>query len=180
MDTNDFLEALRFTNTNIDWEDDDDMETNELDTSIQMPVFVYGTLRPGHGNASLWSGLATARYDGHARVLGRRLVSNGGFPYMLHSTPSEQVVGTLIFPDAAYYEQVLDRMDMLEGVPVHYIRDTIAVICGGGVDGSAIFAAWTYMPVDDSEYEHLTPVTDNDWSVHRPPRFINYPSQARS
>lgn len=159
------------TNTNTTT----DFEMDGIDTTAQLPIFCYGTLRPGHGNSTLWQGMATARYDGRARVLGRRLVTNGGFPYMLRSGPTDQAVGTLIFPKADLYDHVLARMDALEGVPVHYIRDTVAVLCWADGDeakeDAAIFAAWTYTPCDERHYEGLRQVTDNDWNAHVPPRW---------
>ena len=112
------------------------------------PFFVYGTLRPGQGNARTWLGWASAYHDGAAYVVGYRLVSNGGFPYMVAAATS-QTVGALIVPDTHKYELVQRAFDNLEGYRPgsahnHYERVTVPVI----IPGPAIVTAWTYIPAD--------------------------------
>ena len=104
------------------------------------PFFVYGTLRPGHGNARLWAGRATARYDGTA-IAHNFSLSTVGFPYA-NPTQGARSVGALIVPHAAEYEFIRRQMDALEGVEFgHYSRITTAIETPEGW-----IVAWMYVP----------------------------------
>lgn len=133
------------------------------------PVFVYGTLRPGCGNDRLWRGRAVTIHDGTAILVGYKLVTNGHFPYMIPATTA-QTVGTLIVPDDEHYDDVLDRMDMLEGVPRHYLRIRVAVL----VEGGEPCFAWTYVPATrnhDLMPECATAGGRFDWHAERASRY---------
>lgn len=127
--------------------------------STPLPVFVYGTLRPGHGNDRVWQGRAYAAFDGKCKVIGYRLVDTG-FPYMIPAK-SDQTFGCLIVPLPEHYDAVLARMDALEGVPHHYTRETIAVLTPEGA-----VMAWTYLPTHPEAVADLPEVWQNDWAVH--------------
>lgn len=147
----------------------------------QRPIFVYGTLRPGHHNAQLWAGHADARHDGDAFVIGWALVSNGGFPYMVRAATG-QTAGALIVPHPADYDRVLGWMDGLEGYRPgaahnHYERITVPVVTPAG-----IVTAWTYTPHDTTRIAELPDVPTNaagfyDWNCH--PRHDNYRRSTR-
>lgn len=134
-----------------------DEQAAEAQDDLRLPVFVYGTLRPGCGNDRTWHGLATARHDGKCRVDDHRLVSNGAFPYML---PAEgfQSFGCLIVPLPEFYDEALRYMDSLEGVPMHYTRETVAVNTPDG-----IVMAFTYIPARPDQYANYKSVVGNDW-----------------
>lgn len=96
----------------------------ELD-DLEMPVFVYGTLRPKKGNASLWQECgATDAFDGEALVHGWRIRGNG-IPYAERTYDDEDVVvGCLIYPPDEVDLQIRMRwtLDALEGHPAAYHR----------------------------------------------------------
>lgn len=128
---------------------------------VQLPVFVFGTLRPGQGNDRTYEGVAWAEHDGTARLADHRLVSNGAFPYCIPA-PGETTTGCLIVTDEKHWPHAREAMDALEGVPVHYDR----VRCVVEVDGYRQVDAWYYVPTDWEGYAHLTPVPGNDWANH--------------
>lgn len=126
----------------------------------QLPIFVYGTLRPGHGLARVWQHRGHARYDGEARLRGFRLVSGGAFPFALPDGGKDAfAVGTLIFPDADQYDAVLERMDAIEGVPHFYDRLMVVVQLP-----EHPVKAWVYSPVNPAGYADLPAVPGNDWN----------------
>jgi gamma-glutamylcyclotransferase (GGCT)/AIG2-like uncharacterized protein YtfP len=110
--------------------------------AMPFPIFVFGTLRPGHGNDRLWRGRARDQYDGDCYVTGFRLVGRG-FPYPIPEEGAE-TVGALIVPEPEQYELVLAWMDDLEGVPHHYTRDLVVVTTPEGYR-----VAWMYVTAID-------------------------------
>ena len=131
------------------------------ETEQRLPMFVYGTLRPGHGNSRLWRGMAEAKYDGECYVLGYRLVGSG-FPYAVPAATA-QTVGTLIFPHAEHDEHVRQHMDWLEGYPSHYTRVVTAVVTPDGY-----ILAWIYTPADGMAGGREVRQDDNgrfDWDL---------------
>lgn len=121
--------------------------------SPRLPIFVYGTLRPGHGNARMWEGHGDGLHDGAATVLGYRLTSNGGFPYLVADDGSV-TAGCLVEPEPAEYEHVLARMDALEGYAQHsrhnhYERVHVVVHTPEGP-----VLAWVYIPAAGEMADH--------------------------
>ena len=105
---------------------------------LDRPYFVYGTLRPGWGNARLWKHReATARYDGETCVHGYELYA-GEIPF---AVPGDgMVVGALIYPHPTYAEGLRGNLDALEGHPRMYRRtECVALTPDGPVD------AWIYV-----------------------------------
>lgn len=135
-------------------------------TADFMPVFVYGTLRPGWGNARLWAGRGDAHHDGAATVRGFRLVSGGPFPFAVPDADSV-ATGALIYPSVAEYADVLDDLDRLEGYPRFYDRMMVVVDTPAGH-----VKAWIYTPARPIEYADLPPVEGNDWSAAEGRRMV--------
>jgi gamma-glutamylcyclotransferase (GGCT)/AIG2-like uncharacterized protein YtfP len=143
------------------------------DTPI-LPVFVYGTLRPGYGN---WEGSLKHAHQ-HvmpAELCGMRLVAriDAFFPYLVTCDADEVVTGDLVFIKPALYHRVLGQLDRLEGTPTHYERVQCTVECKLGT-----VTAWAYKAGDWIQRElnadrttaaavlrALYPVTGNDWSM---------------
>jgi gamma-glutamylcyclotransferase (GGCT)/AIG2-like uncharacterized protein YtfP len=133
-------------------------------TTETMPVFVYGTLRPGWGNAALWAGRADAHHDGAATVTGFALVSGGAFPFAIPDAGST-TVGALIQPHADHYDAVLTRMDQLEGYPHFYDRIMVVVDTPDGIT-----KAWIYTPTEAERFGDMPAVPGNDWTAAHPER----------
>jgi gamma-glutamylcyclotransferase (GGCT)/AIG2-like uncharacterized protein YtfP len=124
-----------------------------------LPVFVYGTLRPGRGNDRLWQCKATHHHDGEAMARGYRLVHNGAYPYAIPA-PDEFAVGCLLRPLWTKYREVVAEMDRLEGVAYdHYKRVAVTVELAKGRE-----QAWIYTPVDPDHYANHPKVPGNDWA----------------
>ena len=99
-------------------------------------VFVYGTLKTGHGNHGVIEG--NSKYVGDAHVgNGYSLHDIGhGFPYMVKGSGSG-CFGELFKVN----EKAIERMDMLEGHPSFYKRTKCEVTDVGGKK----LKAWTYI-----------------------------------
>jgi gamma-glutamylcyclotransferase (GGCT)/AIG2-like uncharacterized protein YtfP len=111
---------------------------------VMLPVFTYGTLRPGQPNhrivATQVRTATPARLDGYA-MYGRGF----GFPYI---TPSKghTVAGDLLHFAPAAYREVMSRLDGLEGFQPgrsdnHYDRARVAVRLPSGASTDA----WVYL-----------------------------------
>lgn len=135
----------------------------DLDDPLRpLPILVYGTLRPGHGNfggflAPYRPTWAEAALDGH------RLYRGPAFPYLVETCdPVDVVFGDLILlPSWETYRWVLDDLDHLEGVPHHY--DRVPVVAHRCDDGEP-FDAWTYR-APQALVEGLAPIEGGDWSA---------------
>ena len=118
------------------------------------PIAVYGTLLDGEWNSFLWRGRARSE---SCIIHDCALVTvNGHFPYGV-VTPDSQTVGELIWPEAHHYEAVLQRLDMLEGVPTHYDRRLVRTTTKDGE-----VWAWAYV-VDDLWTNNYVVIPNNDW-----------------
>lgn len=83
-------------------------------------VFVYGTLKNGHGNHRLLA-RSGSKYLGRCFIEGRyKMLSLGGFPGIVSSgqVPMNRVVGEVYQVD----EDTLQSLDWLEGHPKFYER----------------------------------------------------------
>lgn len=121
-------------------------------------VFVYGTLKRGHGNNRLLEG---SRFVGEARTvrhLHMRQWAGGGFPYLIDDAGPDrrQCAGEVYEVDVA----TLARLDILEGVPHHYQRRPLSVVLAGGV----VEVAQAYVVSDRRRAGHeAAPVDDLGW-----------------
>ncbi|GAA0482904.1 gamma-glutamylcyclotransferase family protein [Streptomyces sp. NPDC046215] len=112
----------------------------------QLPVFVYGTLRPGQSNYGRFLHGRTAAEE-PARMRGAVLYEGPGYPYAV-TDPSGEIHGELISLAAAHHGAVLASLDRLEGhargSTHHYVRveRTVLPAAGGAV------RAWVYLAAD--------------------------------
>lgn len=125
--------------------------------------FVYGTLRPGYGNYRRC--LSDIRHTVVlATLAGARMFAlHRSFPYVSTkgAGPQDIVVGELIKVAPEHYEMALERLDFLEGHPVHYTRTEMVV----ATDDGAV-EAWVYLAGQAVE-ERLSEdkvVASGDWA----------------
>ena len=134
---------------------------------MNTPVFVYGSLRKGMYNHSLLGcsiDCGTWRTCEEYYMVG--LASNA-FPYVtpfpIFQVESTRIVGELYL----VAEDVLKRLDILEGHPHHYTRVIVSIEKEGEVRD-----AFLYMMVDEKDAEcmrqnlfRFVPV-EGDWVKH--------------
>jgi gamma-glutamylcyclotransferase (GGCT)/AIG2-like uncharacterized protein YtfP len=113
----------------------------------QLPVLVYGTLRPTGGNYE--SFLEGYTYQEQNVTLdGFTMYAGSGYPYMVQGG-DKTVVATLVYIDEFMYDSVLQRLDFLEGYHEgaeavnHYNR----IAHTFDLDGETI-TAWIYVASD--------------------------------
>ncbi|MDF3288292.1 gamma-glutamylcyclotransferase family protein [Streptomyces silvisoli] len=78
----------------------------------RLPVFVYGTLRPGEANHGLLLGRTAAETP--AVLPGALLYEGPGYPYAVDDPGGGEIRGELIDPLPEVYEAVLADLDRLE------------------------------------------------------------------
>lgn len=101
-------------------------------------VFVYGTLKQGHGNNRL---LSRSKFVGKAVTSEPKFkLVDGGFPYLLDTGSGKKVVGE-VYEIGPF---ILRDLDTLEGVDYgHYERVGIHVEVGEG-ELRRLVLAWAY------------------------------------
>lgn len=129
-----------------------------------LPFFVYGTLIPGQPNAPLWS--QEIRSTIRATLSGCLLYDMGYYP-MLVEAESGQVHGVLVILNESHYDEILQRIDLLEGFDPkrpeesEYRRVVRSVTRG---DGASV-QAWVYV----GEAIHVAEakrIKGGDWLEH--------------
>ena len=81
---------------------------------MQLPFFVYGTLRAGESNSILLRG-AIARAH-RAKLCGAQMFDLGPYPMILEAESQREVWGELIEINADKYAATLKSLDRLESV----------------------------------------------------------------
>ncbi|MCX4693467.1 gamma-glutamylcyclotransferase family protein [Streptomyces sp. NBC_01408] len=115
------------------------------DRSVQLPFFVYGTLRPGEVNHDLFLRGRTASEE-PGLLPDAALYDGPGYPYAVHR-PGPGIVGELITAAPDAYGELLVALDRLEeyegpGRPGNiYDRMAREVL---RPDGSSVLA-WVYL-----------------------------------
>ncbi len=145
--------------------------------AIQLPFFVYGTLRPG--GVSYQRYLAGATCEETAALLGgAALFSPGPFPFLTTAadlvSAGEAVRGDLIAVDPARYQATLVALDHLEGfVPGRatnlYERIALEVATADGAR-----RAWVYIAAERAlrliRQGRMRRVVGGDWLAQGPLR----------
>ncbi len=80
---------------------------------MQLPFFVYGTLRAGESNATLLRGAIARSRD--AKLCGAQMFDLGPYPMIIESDNGE-VWGELVEIETAKYDAILKSLDRLESV----------------------------------------------------------------
>lgn len=123
-----------------DYYPEDDPMTN----TNKHHVFVYGTLRKGHGNNRLlpedtFIGTATTE-DGYV------MTAYSGFPAVYFPTYEDGDEGTIITGELYEVDDAtLERLDGLEGHPRWYRREQVNVMVDGDDPSLGFTSAWIYI-----------------------------------
>ena len=111
---------------------------------MELPLFVYGTLRRGEENHHFLSGNFGRWLAGHVRGYKRSIAAHG-FPAMVQS-PDGAIEGELFFLRPELYAATLAACDLLEDIPpgslagAYYRRAQVAVATAEGQ-----WMAWAYV-----------------------------------
>lgn len=121
------------------------MTTNEspnADTSGHTAVFVYGSLKRGHGLNGWLADCST--YDGLASLPGFSMYDLGAFPGIVPALAVEQRAGSEPVRGEVWMvpDWMLPALDRVEGVPTLYTRERVMVHRGESV---GYVAAQTYV-----------------------------------
>ena len=133
--------------------------------SLQRPVFVYGTLRPGQPN---WQRLLAGRSERvvTGRLPGAVLLDCGHYPAAVERPAAEGAVGEVVWitPDA--WSVVLEALDHLEGYdptdpdPLFERVDRPVETAHGAVE------CWVYLAGPMLATSARPVVAHGDWAVH--------------
>lgn len=123
-----------------------------------LPVFVYGTLRPGSWNHDRWLAPLLAGPCRPARMAGVALHHHEGLPYLVPADEGSVVVGDLADLPVDGYDRALAHLDVLEDTANdHYRRVVLPVVHGED--------AWVWLAGDRvaGELSAVTLVRSGDW-----------------
>lgn len=136
----------------------------------KLPVFVYGTLRHGHGNYGRFlEGRTEKEFPARADDL---VLYGYGIPFAAERSGGE-VVGELMIVGDEHYDQVLRGLDRLEGfrpdrpddsMYLRVQREIRVSIDGGNTWESR--TAWLYLANESivSEFSDTDLIPDGDWA----------------
>ena len=133
-----------------------------MNRSTQLPFFVYGTLRPGHGNhRRLLDGRTTSEIPATVQDIA---LYGHGVPFAVRQTRAV-TTGALIAITPNSYRSTVSDLDTLEGYRPGrhslYVRKTITAVTAEGHT-----KAWIYLAGDPDEAIQLgDPVPGNDWEL---------------
>lgn len=106
-------------------------------------VFVYGTLKAGHGNHEFYLSNDGVEYLGRCYIVGDyRMYTNGAFPMVVKGSSADahrRIVGEVYSVD----EDTLHGLDLLEGHPEWYRREKVE---------TPFKKAWVYIMPDSERF----------------------------
>ena len=122
-----------------------------------LPLFLYGTLRPGSWNHRDWMAPHLAGPCRAASVSDVALHHVGGLPYLVPATGAV-VIGDLADLDPGRYDSILDLLDEFEGTHAGHYRRSVVTTDGGE-------EAWAWLAGDDltAAVDASTLVPGGDW-----------------
>lgn len=136
----------------------------------QLPFFVYGTLRQGQGNHRLVAASADAVREA---LLPRHRLYASGIPYVAETgDPGCAVTGELLLIRPGEYDEVMARLDRLEGYRPPacqlYVRTACRVLFRDQPGGPwRECEAWVYRGGADFGYRDDLLVPGGDWVAAR-------------
>jgi gamma-glutamylaminecyclotransferase len=111
-----------------------------IDCGDTVNVFVYGTLKRGFSNHRITEPYLADVICG--KVEGVTLWhASPSFPYATKSNAADACVHGEVLA-LGEIDEVLARLDGLEGVPHHYVREEVEVFCG---EETGVIKAWMYL-----------------------------------
>ena len=142
-----------------------------------LPVFVYGTLRHGHGN---YRGIlaGNTEREAEATIDGAVMTTNGGFPYVyFDDEDGGTVYGELMWLRASNIDDTMRRLDRLEGYRADnpefslYLRVKVTVTVS---ETGEQVEAWMYTPSGgkNSRAANLPRVVTGDWNNQKKVNFV--------
>lgn len=122
-----------------------------------LPLFLYGTLRPGSWNHRDWMAPHLTGPCRPARVAGMALHHVGGLPYLVAASDAA-VLGDLADLDPDRYESILALLDEFDGTHAGHYRRTVVVTDDGQ-------EAWVWLAGDElaAGVDESTLVPSGDW-----------------
>ncbi|WP_079025390.1 gamma-glutamylcyclotransferase family protein [Streptomyces yangpuensis] len=156
------------------------VERPQETTIAALPFFVYGTLRPGEVNHTLFLRGRTAAEE-PATLPDAALYDGPGYPFAVHR-PGTAVVGELITAEPGAYRELLAELDRLEeyegpgrpgNVYDRFARQALRP------DGTAV-RAWVYLasPLIARDLRRSgTEIPGGDW-FNRSARLSGHPSES--
>jgi gamma-glutamylaminecyclotransferase len=100
-------------------------------------VFVYGTLKEGHGNDVL---LSFSKKIGEGFTKERYVMYESGIPFVSKSLALTKIYGEVYLVT----DDTLDSLDMLEGHPDWYKREEVPIIYNNDIKKGLLTNAWLY------------------------------------
>lgn len=135
-------------------------------TSVRLPFFVYGTLRPGEINHDLFL-RGRVRSEEPGRLTGAVLYDGPGYPYAVEETGGA-VTGELVTPRPDAYAELLLALDELEEytpADPRNLYERVAREVVRTADGTPV-PAWVYVaapPVATRLRTHGKLIESGDW-----------------
>lgn len=106
-------------------------------------IFVYGSLRQGHGNHHLLEGASC--YGTGQTLSNCAMYVVSGYPYVTSSEQRYPIIGELYAVDVA----MLEKLDKMEGHPRYYVRRETTVVVAGQE-----YTCWMYFRDPDGTLLH--------------------------
>lgn len=129
---------------------------------IYLPLFVYGTLRPGSKKYSLVRYQVIHGRTSRALLSGHQMYGFGYFPGIIPDVGAVMPVqGDLLWLDLTGYEDTMKRVDAYEGEGFIFNRREVVVRAGYDSHSEV---AWTYLANPDIlEVQPSMRIESNDW-----------------
>ena len=139
----------------------------------RLPFAVYGTLRSGHRNSTIWQNVGVS--DGLAFVYGYDLYALGGFgfPFAAPSGPPDnRIVVELLRPRLdCLYDEMLYRFASLESEGSLYRRVKVLASHTPHDTGTGD-VAWMYVGLNEALWDGAWHLPSGDWTDQSEARLI--------
>jgi gamma-glutamylcyclotransferase (GGCT)/AIG2-like uncharacterized protein YtfP len=142
--------------------------------AMQLPFFVYGTLRPGGVSYQQYL-VGRTSAETRAVLRGAALFSPGPFPFLTTApelaTPTDVVRGDLIAVHPAFYPEILAALDRLEGFVAGRASNLYERVALEVETASGAQRAWVYLAAERAlrliRQGRMRRIPNGDWLEHR-------------